>query len=190
MIRKTNQSEVLMATHGIVDSLYIRELAKKTFRGVEGRVLNKLHHGGRCFGYKSIPIEDPERRDQYGRPVIAGARLQIDEGQARTIRKIFTLYAGGVSIKGTAKKMNADHAESPLPRAGRQHSWAPSSIAGILRNERYRGVVNWATTKKISQSAERETNSARQAEVRMGASGDAGTAHRACRSSGWPCRNV
>ncbi len=143
------QSEVLMATHGIVDSLYIRELAKKTFRGVEGRVLNKLHHGGRCFGYTSIPIEDPERRDQYGRPQIAGARLQIDDAQARTIRKIFTLYADGLSVKGIAKKMNADHDVSPLPRAGRQHSWAPSSIAGILRNERYRGVVNWATTKKI-----------------------------------------
>jgi site-specific DNA recombinase len=146
---ENEQADILLATHGIVDSLYIRELAKKTFRGVEGRVLNKLHHGGRCFGYKSTPIEDPERRDQYGRPLIAGARLQIDEAQARTIRKIFALYAGGVSIKGIAKKMNADHAESPLPRAGRQHSWAPSSIAGILRNERYRGVVNWATTKKI-----------------------------------------
>jgi site-specific DNA recombinase len=143
------QSEVLLATHGIVDSLYIRELAKKTYRGVEGRVLNHLHHGGRCFGYRSVPIEDPERRDQYGRPVIAGARLQIDQSQARTIRKIFTLYAGGVSIKGTAKRLNADHAASPSPRAERQHSWAPSSIAGMLRNERYRGIVNWATTKKI-----------------------------------------
>jgi site-specific DNA recombinase len=146
---KDEQSEVLMATHGIVDSLYIRELAKKTFRGVEGRVLDRKHHGGRCFGYKSVPIEDAERRDQYGRPVIAGARLQVDEAQARTIRKIFTLYAAGFSIKATTKRMNKDGDASPTPRAGRQHSWAPSSITGILRNERYRGVVNWATTKKV-----------------------------------------
>ena len=44
------QSEVLMATHGIVDSLYIRELGKKTHRGLEGRVLAKMHAGGRIFG--------------------------------------------------------------------------------------------------------------------------------------------
>jgi len=26
-----------------------------------------------------MPIEDPTKRDQYGRPLIAGARLQVDE---------------------------------------------------------------------------------------------------------------
>ncbi len=35
----SEQAEVLLATHGIVDSLYIQELAKKTHRGVEGRAL-------------------------------------------------------------------------------------------------------------------------------------------------------
>jgi site-specific DNA recombinase len=143
------QAEVLTAMHGITDSLYIRELGKKTFRGVEGRVLNHMHHGGRCFGYRSVPIEDPNKRDQYGRPLIAGARLQVDEAQAKAIRRIFSLYAGGLSIKATTKKMNADKIASPTPRKGRQHSWAPSSVRGILENERYRGVLTWAKTKKV-----------------------------------------
>jgi site-specific DNA recombinase len=143
------QSEVLTAVHGVVDSLYIRELAKKTHRGLEGKVLDHLHHGGRIFGYKSIPIEDPKRKDTYGRPLISGARLEVDERQAKTVRKIFSLYASGLSIKGVAKKMNADGVESPTPRAGRQQSWAPSSIRVILRNERYRGVLVWAKTKKV-----------------------------------------
>jgi DNA invertase Pin-like site-specific DNA recombinase len=47
----SEQAEVLLATHGIVDSLYIRELAKKTRRGVEGKALGGFHTGGRCFGY-------------------------------------------------------------------------------------------------------------------------------------------
>jgi site-specific DNA recombinase len=145
----SEQSDVLLATHGIVDSLYIRELGKKTFRGVEGKVLNHQHHGGRCFGYRSIPIEDPKHRDNYGRPLVVGARLGVDESQARTIRRIFTLYADGLSIKAVTKRMNAEGIASPIPRAGRQHSWAPSSVRGILRNERYRGILNWATTKKI-----------------------------------------
>ena len=145
----SEQADVLLATHGIVDSLFIKELATKTFRGIEGRVLKRQHHGGRCFGYKSVPIEDATERDQYGRPVISGARLQVDEVQAKAIRRIFTLYAGGLSIKATTKKMNKDGIASPIPRAGRQHSWAPSSVRGILENERYRGMVVWAKTKKI-----------------------------------------
>ncbi|MGO9589036.1 MAG: recombinase family protein [Candidatus Acidiferrales bacterium] len=143
------QAEVLLATHGIVDSLYIRELGKKTHRGLEGRVLNQLHHGGRIFGYRSVPIEDPERRDQYGRPTIAGARLQVDDEQAKIIRRIFSLYANGLSIKGVTKKLNAERTLSPTPRIGRERSWAPSSVRVILRNERYRGLLTWGKTKKI-----------------------------------------
>lgn len=146
---ESEQAEVLLATHGIVDSLYIRELAKKTFRGVEGKVLARLHHGGRIFGYRSVPIEDPERRDQYGRAMIAGARLQVDDEQAKIVRRIFSLYASGLSIKAVAKRLNAERVKSPQPREGRQQSWAPSSIRVMLRNERYRGVVTWARTKKI-----------------------------------------
>jgi site-specific DNA recombinase len=145
----SKQSDLLMGVHAITDALYISELSEKTRRGLEGKVLNHMHHGGRCFGYKSMPIEDPKRRDQYGRPAIAGARLQVDPEQAKAIRTIFTLYASGLSLKATTKKMNADKIASPTPRAGREHSWSPSSIRGILANERYRGVLTWAKTKKV-----------------------------------------
>jgi DNA invertase Pin-like site-specific DNA recombinase len=49
----SEQADVLMTVHGLVDSLYIKELAKKTHRGLEGRVLSGLHAGGRCFGYRN-----------------------------------------------------------------------------------------------------------------------------------------
>ena len=150
---ESEQGEVLLATHGIVDSLYIRELGKKTHRGLEGKVLHSLHAGGRVFGYKSVPIEDHERRDQYGRPLISGARLAVDPDEARTVEKIFRLYASGLSIKATAKRLNADGVRSPQPRDGRQQSWAPSSVRHILRNERYRGVVTWGRTRKIRNPA-------------------------------------
>jgi site-specific DNA recombinase len=90
----SEQSDILMAVHGITDSQYIKELSKKTFRGLEGKVLAQLHHGGRCFGYRSVPIEDATRRDQYGRPMITGAQLRVDPEQAKIVRKIFTLYGG------------------------------------------------------------------------------------------------
>jgi site-specific DNA recombinase len=149
----SEQSEVLLATHGIVDSLFIRELASETRRGLEGRVLKSQHHGGHIFGYRSVPIEDASRRDNYGRPLVVGAKLAVDEGQAKIIRRIFTLYADGLSIKAVTKQLNREHIESPRPRPGRQQSWAPSSVRHVLQNERYRGIVTYGRTKKIRNPA-------------------------------------
>lgn len=150
----SEQAEVLLATHGIVDSLYIRELGKKTRRGVEGKALSGLHPGGRCFGYRNVPVEDPERVDQHGRPVITGARLQVLEDQAAIVRRIFTMYAGGNSLQKIAKLLNAEGIISPQPQKGRiSRSWCPSSIRTILRNERFRGRVVWGKTVKVRSRA-------------------------------------
>lgn len=146
---QNEQSDLLVQVHGMVDSLFIKELATKTRRGCEGRVLKLQHAGGRVFGYKSIPIEDPQHRDTYGRPLIAGARLAVDSAEAEIVRKLFRMYASGLSIKACAKQLNAEKIRSPQPREGGQQSWAPSSVRNILRNERYVGVVTWGRTKKV-----------------------------------------
>jgi site-specific DNA recombinase len=146
----SEQAEILVATHGIVDSLYIRELGKKVYRGEEGCAIKGLHTGGRCFGYHSQPIEDPNRTDNFGRPAIVGVRLVVDQVQASTVRRIFELYASGYSFKRIAKLLNSEGVQSPQPQRGRiSRSWCPSSIRVILRNDRYRGVVIWARTKKV-----------------------------------------
>lgn len=146
----SEQARVLFGIHGIVDGLYIDELAKKVFRGMEGRAIAKLHTGGRCFGYKNVPIEDSTRTDNYGRPIILGVRLAVDESQADIVRRIFALYANGLSLKGTAKLLNLEGVPSPQPQAGRiSRSWCPSSIRVILRNQRYRGRVAWGMKRKV-----------------------------------------
>jgi DNA invertase Pin-like site-specific DNA recombinase len=138
----SEQAEVLLATHGIVDSLYIRELSKKAYRGVEGRALQGLHTGGRCFGCRNVPIEDATKRDQYGRPTINGVRLVVEPRQAEVVCRIFGLYAASFSMKRIAKKLNAERVESPRPQTGRiSRSWCPSSIRKTLHNDRYRGIV-------------------------------------------------
>jgi site-specific DNA recombinase len=144
----SEQAEVLLATHGIVDSLYIRELAKKTHRGVEGRALQGLHTGGRCFGYRSVPIEDATRTDSYGRPQIVGVKLDVHPEQAAIVRRIFADYAAGDSIKTIAKKLNAEGVTSPY--RGQSHpSWAPSAVSVMLHNERYCGIAVWNRTRKV-----------------------------------------
>ncbi|MCI0403262.1 MAG: recombinase family protein, partial [Acidobacteria bacterium] len=144
------QAEVLMGVHGLVDSLYIRELRSKVVRGMEGKALAGLHTGGRCFGYKSSPIEDPTRTDNYGRPAIVGVRLVVDETEAETVRRIFQLYADGYSLKRVSRLLNSEGVPSPRPQAGRvSRSWCPSSVRKILTNPRYRGEVIWGATRKL-----------------------------------------
>ena len=146
----SEQAEVLLATHGIVDSLYISELAKKVHRGMEGRALEKLHCGGRCFGYRNQPIEHATKRDSYGRPAIVGVRLVVNQSEAETVQRIYELYAGGYSLKRIAKLLNAEGVRSPRPQTGRlSRSWCQSSVRNILSNDRYRGVVFWGKTRKV-----------------------------------------
>jgi site-specific DNA recombinase len=144
------QTQTLVTVHGLVDSLYLEELAKKTFRGVEQRALDGLHTGGRCFGYRNVPIEDLSQRDSHGRPVVRGVRLEVDLAQAKTVRRIFERYTQGHSLKKIARDLNADGTLSPQLQRGRtQRLWCPSSVRTILYNERYRGHVVWGKTKKI-----------------------------------------
>lgn len=59
----TDQARSLAAMHGIVDSLYLDDLKKRTIRGLEQCVLDGRHTGGRVFGYSRVPIENPNQTD-------------------------------------------------------------------------------------------------------------------------------
>ena len=144
------QAELLVGVHGIVDSLYLKDLAKRTFRGVEQRALEGLHTGGRVFGYRRVPIESGTQRDSHGRPVIDGVKLEVEPAEAATVRRIFEQYAAGDSMKRIALDLNDAGIASPQPQKGRiSRSWCPASIQHILHNERYRGVMIWGKTVKV-----------------------------------------
>ena len=119
------QMQTLVTVHGLVDSLYLEELGKKTYRGVEHRALNGLHTGGRVFGYRPKPIESQTQRDSYGRAVIQGVRLEVDSAQAATIRRIFERYAKGDSLKRIAMDLNKEAIASPQPQKGRISQSSP-----------------------------------------------------------------
>lgn len=125
------QSDVLMTVHGLVDSLYLKELGKKTHRGLEGQVLRGNHAGGRCFGYQNEMVE-------------GGSRRVVDPVQAAVVVRILEMYASGLSYRNVAKTLNAEHVPTVRPRAGRRYaSWCPTMIRALLRNELYIGRVVW-----------------------------------------------
>jgi len=175
----SEQAELLVATHGIVDSMYLKDLAKRTFRGVEQRALDGLHTGGRVFGYWRVPIESTTETDSHGRPVIRGVRLEVDPNQAATVRRIFESYAAGDSMKRIAMDLNGEGIASPQPQKGRvSQSWCPSSIQHILHNERYRGVVIWGKTFKLRSQETGKRIYRRKAQRRVAPDGRSRSANR------------
>ena len=133
------QSEMLVTVHGLVDSLYVRELAKKTHRGMEGLALRGLHTGGRIFGYETLSLGEG-----------AGKRLVVDPREAAIVKRIFELSACGHSLKSITRKLNAEHVRSPRPREDRVGGeWCPTAIREMLKNELYIGNVIWNRSKFV-----------------------------------------
>src|SRR5271170_345964 len=144
---KTSRS--LLTLHGMMDEQFLVSLGEKVHRGQEGRALNGFQPGGKCYGYRNIPVEDLTRNGKYGRFAISGVKLEIIEEEAAVVRRIFEMYAEGTSQATIAKTLNAEGVPAPNPPRTRQvRSWCVSSIFEMLRNERYRGVFVWNRTKK------------------------------------------
>lgn len=133
------QSEMLVTVHGLVDSLYVRELAKKIHRGMEGLALRGLHTGGRTFGYETVTLGAG-----------AGEKLVINPSEAEIVRRIFELSGGGQSLKRIARMLNAEHVQSPRARRDRVGGeWCPTAIREMLKNELYIGRVVWNRSKFV-----------------------------------------
>jgi site-specific DNA recombinase len=136
---ENEQAHVLVTVHGMVDSLYVKELAKKTHRGLEGLMLRGQHTGGRCFGYDSIPV-----------PGTTGKQLVINESEAAVVRRIFEMSAEGQSLKTIAKTLNSECVPPPRPRAGKKYAtWCPTCIREMLRRDLYRGQVVWNSSRFV-----------------------------------------
>src|SRR6185437_1861455 len=133
-----DQADVIWTVHGLVDSLFLKELAKKTHRGMEGLALRGMHTGGRCYGYRSVPVEG------------GGAKLTIYEPEAVVVRRIFQMTADGMSLKRIAKTLNREGVRSPQPGTKKKYdSWAPSGVREMIRRELYAGRIVWNKSKKV-----------------------------------------
>ena len=136
---ENEQADVLMTVHCLVDSPYIKELSKKTHRGLEGRALQSFHTGGRCYGYNNVTYGD-------------GVRLQVSPTEAPIVRRIFGMAADGFSLRTIAKTLNREQVPSPRPRSGKQYAtWCPTAIREMLRRDLYIGRIVWNRSRFVKQ---------------------------------------
>src|SRR5437763_16765099 len=87
---------------------------------------------GAPFGYRFIRTTDH-----------SAAYYQIDEGQARVVRRIFELYSiEGLSIGAIARRLTGQG----IPTCKGGGRWERSTVWGMLRNPAYKGQACFGKT--------------------------------------------
>jgi DNA invertase Pin-like site-specific DNA recombinase len=131
-------SELHVGLKGTMNALFLKDLAKKTHRGLRGRVEKGYSAGAVGYGYRMI------RRLSSEGELVRGER-EIDPAQALVVDRIFREFADGKSPLAIARDLNAEGVAGP---AGK--SWRDTSIrgdvrrgTGIINNELYVGVRVW-----------------------------------------------
>lgn len=131
-------SELHVGLKGTMAALFLKDLAQKTHRGIEGRVRAGHSGGGRCFGYRV-------RRGIGANGTPLTGALDIAPAEAAIIVRIFQDYVAGRSPRAIARELNAEGV--PGPRGGR---WSASLLlgsavreTGILRNRLHAGERVW-----------------------------------------------
>ena len=136
-------SEMHVGLGGTMSALFLRNLAEKTHRGLEGRVRQGKSGGGISYGYRldRQPLPDGTHT--------TGDRL-IDEAEAAIVRRIFTEYDRGLSARSIAIGLNRDGIAPPRSGGKGSGSWSFSTISGnwargtgILNNALYVGQLVW-----------------------------------------------
>ena len=141
-------SELHVGLKGTMNALFLKDLAQKTRRGLEGRVRQGRSGGGLCYGYDVV-----REVDAAGNPVAGGRRINTPE--AKIVCRIFELYAAGQSPRAIAKTLNGDGLPGPRGRP-----WGDTAIrghhtrrTGILHNELYIGRLVWNKQRYIKDPA-------------------------------------
>ena len=131
-------NELHVGLKGTMNALYIKDLAEKTRRGLEGRVRQGRSGGGNAYGYDVV-----RKVDTNGEP-IRGER-EINKSEAAIVNRIFEAFAAGSSPREIARKLNEEGIAGP-----RGHPWRDTTIrghhtrrTGILRNDLYDGRLVW-----------------------------------------------
>ena len=131
-------NQMLIGFKGTMNAVTLTDLAKKTHRGLRGRVEAGKSGGGNAYGYTVLRSLTESGEVQRG-------DREINEEEAAVVRRIFSAYADGHSPNRIADQLNREGI--PGPRAGK---WDKSTIhgnpkrgIGLLNNELYIGQMIW-----------------------------------------------
>jgi site-specific DNA recombinase len=136
-------NELHIGLGGTMSALFLRQLAIKTHRGLEGRIKAQKSAGGISYGYRVVRQTNPDGS------ISAGDRI-IDPDEALIVQRIFAEYDCGRSARAIAVGLNKDCIAPPRSGGKGEGRWSFSTISGnwkrgtgILNNELYVGKLVW-----------------------------------------------
>src|SRR2546427_6771161 len=133
--------KLIMSVSNFAAELERAKASQRTRDALQRKAQRGYVAGGAVFGYRNVPVlDDGGQRSHVLR--------EIREDEAAAVRRIFSMAAHSVGFRTIARTLNAEGVPSPRARAGRHHSWSPSSVRAILFNPLYKGEVVWGRTKK------------------------------------------
>jgi DNA invertase Pin-like site-specific DNA recombinase len=132
----SEQADSLIAMHGLVDQLYLKEMAKKIKRGLAGQLDRGFVTGGKTYGYRTVGVPSG-KTDVDGNPELVGKRRIIQPDEAAIVRQIYEWAASGVGVFTITRRLQ----ESTSGPWG--NPWSQNVIRRILRNEVYLGKLIW-----------------------------------------------
>lgn len=131
-------NELHVGLKGTMNALFLKDLADKTRRGLEGRIRQGKSGGGKAYGY------DIKRHYDANGELLRGDQA-INEEEATIVRRIFTEYLAGRSPRAIAITFNKEAIPGPSGKG-----WTASTIignrkrgTGILNNQLYIGKRVW-----------------------------------------------
>jgi site-specific DNA recombinase len=127
-------SELHVGLKGAMSALYLKDLAQKTRRGLEGRIRQGRSAGGLSYGYRIVRAIGPD-----GAPT-TGER-EVDAREAEVIHGVFAAFASGKSPRAIAQDLNKRDVPGPRGVSTIYGNWRRGT--GILNNELYVGRLVW-----------------------------------------------
>lgn len=134
---------------GMANQMASEDLAHRTKRGQEIRVLDGFSSGDVCYGYNSIPTRT---RPKGGIEIPSHYKLEVNLEEAAVVRMIFELRIKGLGFSSMAKLLNKRNIPSPRrgrARTGRVCNWSLTTVRKILTREKYIGIWEWGKTTRI-----------------------------------------
>jgi DNA invertase Pin-like site-specific DNA recombinase len=142
-------NDMIIGFKGVMNSEYLKELRRKTRRGLEGRVRQGKAAGGLGYGYDVV-----KHVDAHGEPLRGDRKINLV--QAEIVERVFREYADGLSPLTIAKRLNEEAESDPNKLSPNGGKWTDSTVrghpkrgCGIINNELYIGKIVWNKTRKL-----------------------------------------
>ena len=94
--------------------------------------------GGLSYGYESVPVGEL-KPDKKGRLRADGYTHRIVPEEAFVVKRIYKDFIDGKSLTSIVKSLN----QEKVPCKNLRRGWNVSTLSGILKNEKYKGLYIW-----------------------------------------------